>query len=142
MFALMIILYLLVLSLYKERDMLGCKDKSIISVITSTPKCDNENNQISTFIRDKRPDDFFKAYERIVYWRRSYILSFLIVCITYLTQGIPFNGNYSKMLISILCGTFFIYFSFNFYKYHLMSYMEEDIKKYYTCNKKDYNIGK
>lgn len=131
---LVILIYLSILALYKEREMLGCDDKSLINVLTSTPPCDNKNNQLSRIIRTEKPKDFFTVYNRVVIWRRSFLLSLLIIIVYHNVMNCPFDGI--KMFISILTGTFFIYFSFNFYKYHLYHYLEEDVKNTYNISLK------
>ena len=131
---LVIIIYLSILSLYKEREMLGCDDKSIINVITSTPPCNNKNNELAKMIRNERPLDFFSVYNRVVIWRRSFLLSLLIIVVYHNVMNCPFDGI--KMLVSILTGTFFIYFSFNFYKYHLYDYMDNEVRNNYTISLK------
>lgn len=131
---LVIIVYFAILALYKEREMLGCNDKSVIDVLTSNPDCDNSNNQLSRVIRTEKPKDFFTVYNRVVIWRKSFLLSLLIIIVYHNVMNCPFDGI--KMLISIITGTFFIYFSFNFYKYHLYYYMEEEVKKTYNISLK------
>ena len=131
---LVIIVYFTILALYKEREMLGCDDKNVIDVLTSNPPCNNSNNQLSRLIRNEKPKDFFTVYNRIVIWRRSFLLSLIIIVVYHNVMNFPFDGI--KMLISVLTGTFFIYFSFNFYKYHLDDYIEEEVKKSYNISLK------
>ena len=131
---LVILVYLSILALYKEREMLGCDDKSVIDVFTSNPPCNNSNNQLSRLIRTEKPKDFFTVYNRVVIWRRSFLLSLLIIIVYHNVMNCPFDGI--KMLISVLTGTFFIYFSYNFYKYHLYDYIEEEVKKTYNISLK------
>lgn len=121
----LLLIYFSILALYKERESLGCKDNSIIGFLTSTPPCDNYNNQYSRIIREQRPKNPFDIFDRIVIWRRSFILSLLIVLVYHFSMGYPFESM--KMLSSIIVGTFFIYFSFSFYKYHLDEYVYKDI---------------
>ena len=114
--------------------MLGCKDDSIFVFFSGTPACDNSNNQMSRLIREEKPNNFFDVYKRVVIWRRSFLLSLLIVLVYHKIMDCKYDGI--KMFVSIICGTFFIYFSFNFYQYHLYDYMEEDINSMYNTSLK------
>jgi hypothetical protein len=129
-----LIVYLFFLSIYKEREMLGCKDNNPLDFLSGTPACDNSNNQHSRHIRHTKPKNVFDVYKRVVIWRRSFILSFLIVLIYHLIMDCTFEGI--KMLTGIICGTFLIYFSFNFYQYHLDDYIEEEILNNYNITLK------
>jgi hypothetical protein len=129
-----IITYMAILCVYKEREMLGCKDDNLFVFLSGTPACDNSNNQMSRLIREERPKNFFDVYKRVVIWRRSFLLSLLIVLVYHNVMDCKYDGI--KMFVSIICGTFFIYFSFNFYQYHLYDYMEEDINSMYNTSLK------
>ena len=125
----LLIVYFTILALYKERESLGCKDNSIIGFFTSNPPCDNYNNQYSRMLREDNLNNPFDVFDRIVIWRRSFILALFIILVYHFSMGYPFDGM--KMLTSIIVGTFFIYFSFNFYKYHLDDYIYNEIKTSY-----------
>lgn len=86
----LLIVYFTIVSLYKERESLGCKDNSIIDFFTSNPLCDNYNNQYSRIIREQRPKNPFDVFNRIVIWRRSFILSLLIVLVYHFNMGVSF----------------------------------------------------
>lgn len=127
-------IYFVFLSLFKERESLGCKGDSILNFLSSNPPCDNYDNQYSRYIREERPRNPFKIFERIVIWRRSFLLSIIIVMMYHLLLEAEFNGV--KFMSGVIIGTFFIYFSFNFYIYHLDYYLYEEIMKNYTITPK------
>jgi hypothetical protein len=127
-------IYFVYLSLFKERQSLGCKDDNILKFLSSTPPCDNANNQYSRIIREERPQNPFDVFERIVLWRKSFLLSIIIVTIYHLLLEAEFNGV--KFMGGVIIGTFFIYFSFNFYKYHLDYHLYKEIMKNYTITPK------
>jgi len=129
-----IIIYMVFVALYKERQLLGCKGKNFFTFLFGSNLCDNKNNQISLILREEKPKDFFRVYDKIVTWRRSYLLSTGIILLYHYLNGCKFDGI--KMLVGILCGTFFIYFSFSFYDYHLNRYIEEDVKRIYDIKLK------
>ena len=129
-----IIVYMGIVALYKERQLLGCKGSNFFTFLSGSNLCDNKNNEISVILREEKPKDFFRVYDRIVIWRRSYLLSTLIVLVYHYLNECKFDAV--KMLAGILCGTFFIYFSFSFYDYHLNKYIEEDVKRIYDIKLK------
>ena len=129
-----IIIYMAIVALYKERQLLGCKGSNFFTFLTGSNLCDNANNQISVILREEKPEYFFRVYDKIVVWRRSYLLSTSIVLVYHYLNECKFDPV--KMLTGILCGTFFIYFSFSFYDYHLNKYIEEDIKRIYDIKLK------
>ncbi len=129
-----IIIYMGIVALYKERQLLGCNGKNFFTFLLGSNLCDNKNNEISLILREEKPKDFFRVYDRIVIWRRSYLLSTLIVLVYHYLNDCKFDSV--KMLTGILCGTFFIYFSFSFYDYHLNKYIEEDVKRIYDIKLK------
>jgi hypothetical protein len=113
----------------KERSMLGC------------PMLYGEcNNDIAKPLKNTMPsrsDDISSLFNKIikasswtrntVYWRRSYIISFMVI----IAYSWIFNSRFPTerelllgmfVLFSILC------FSFNFYQFHLNNVAEERIE--------------
>jgi hypothetical protein len=129
-----LVIYFTYLALFKERQSLGCKGDNLLYFLASDPPCDNADNQYSRIIREDKPQNPFDVFNRIVIWRRSFILSIIIVLIYHLIIGTSFDGI--KFLSGVIIGTFFIYFSFNFYRYHLDDYMYKEILKNYTITPK------
>jgi len=129
-----LVIYFVYLSLFKERQSLGCKGDSLLHFLSSEPPCDNANNQYSLIIREERPQNPFSVFNRLVIWRRSFILSTIIVTMYHLLLEVEFNGV--KFMGGIIVGTFFIYFSFNFYRYHLEDYLFNEIMKNYNITPK------
>ena len=127
-------IYFVFLSLFKERESLGCKGDSLLHFLSSNPPCDNSDNQYSRYIREERPRNPFDIFNRIVTWRKSFLLSIIVVMMYHLLLEAEFNGV--KFMSGVIIGTFFIYFSFNFYKYHLDYYLYEEIMKNYTIRPK------
>ena len=129
-----LVIYFTYLALFKERQSLGCKGDNLLHFLASDPPCDNADNQYSRIIREDKPQNPFDVFNRIVIWRRSFILSIIIVLIYHLIIGTSFDGI--KFLSGVIIGTFFIYFSFSFYDYHLNKYIEEDVKRIYDIKLK------
>ena len=129
-----LIIYFTYLSLFKERQSLGCKGDSLLHFLSSEPPCDNADNQYSRIIREDKPQNPFDVFNRIVIWRKSFILSVIIVLMYHQIIGTSFDGV--KFMSGVIVGTFFIYFSFNFYRYHLDDYMYKEILKNYTITPK------
>ena len=126
-----LLLYLFGLCIYKEREMMGCDVSSLSGYFFGTPSCDNTKNHISKLVPES--ENPFDPFHRVVLWRRCFVLSLLTVFIYHILMGVEFNGP--KFLAAVVCGTFFIYFSFAFYHFHLDSYVEKDISKFYTITK-------
>lgn len=103
-----ILLYFFVLAIFKEREMLGCQN-GFSAIFLNNPTCDNINTNVVN-----SPDPL----EEMVVWRRAYILAFAIIFIynCLLFQSLRVNIN---TFFGIMVATFFIYFSTNFYHYHL-----------------------
>lgn len=129
-----LIIYFTYLSLFKERQSLGCENDNFSNFLSSEPPCDNGDNQYSRIIREQKPTNPFIVFNRIVIWRRSFLLSLIIVCMYHLIIGTSFDGI--KFMSGVIIGTFFIYFSFNFYRYHLDDYLYKEIMKNYTITPK------
>jgi hypothetical protein len=130
----LIIIYFVYIAVYQERKLLGCKHKNAIDLFNLVSPCDEENNSYSSYIRQERPQNPFDVFERVVLWRKSFILSLVIILMYNAISGTSFDGI--KFLSGVIIGTFFIYFSFNFYKYHLDYYIYKEIMKSYTITPK------
>ena len=128
-------IYFVVLSVFKERESLGCKGDSLLHFLSSNPPCDNSDNQYSRYIREERPRNPFDIFNRIVTWRKSFLLSIIVVMMYHLLLEAEFNGV--KFMCGIIVGTFFICSSFNFYGYHLDYYIYKEIMKNYTITPKN-----
>jgi hypothetical protein len=126
------LIYFIYVAVYKERESLGCKNINPFNIIK--PPCDNADNQYSLVIREERPQNPFSVFNRIVIWRKSFLLSIIIVTIYHLLLEAEFNGV--KFMCGVIIGTFFIYFSFNFYRYHLEDYLFNEIMKNYNITPK------
>ncbi len=123
-----VLIYFIYVAVYKERESLGCKYINPFNIVN--PPCDNSDNQYSRVIREELPANPFDVFNRIVIWRRSFLLSIIIMTVYHLLLEAQFNGV--KFMCGVIIGTFFIYFSFNFYKYHLEDYLYDEIHKNYT----------
>ncbi len=129
-----ILIYFVYIALYQERKLLGCKHKTAVDLFNLVSPCDEENNSYSSYIRNEQPENPFDVFERVVLWRKSFILSLVIVLTYNGIVGTSFDGI--KFLSGVIIGTFFIYFSFNFYKYHLDYYIYKEIMKNYNITPK------
>jgi hypothetical protein len=127
-----VLIYFIYVAVYKERQSLGCEDTNPFNILN--PPCDNADNQYSRIIRKEIPQNPFSVFNRIVLWRKSFLLSIIIVTMYHLLIEAQFNGV--KFMSGVIVGTFFIYFSFNFYKYHLDDYLHDEIMKNYTITPK------
>lgn len=133
-FVIILSIYFTYLAVFKERQSLGCKGDGIIAFLTSNPPCDNADNEYSRIIREEKPQNPFNIINRIVIWRKSFLLSIIIIFIYQVISKADFDGV--KFLSGVIIGTFFIYFSFNFYRYHLDYYIYKEIMKNYTITPK------
>jgi hypothetical protein len=129
-----IIIYFIYISVYQERKLLGCKHETAVDLFNLVSPCDEENNSYSSYIRNERPQNPFDVFERVVLWRKSFLLSVTTILMYNTIVGAPFDGI--KFLSGVIIGTFFIYFSFNFYKYHLDYYIYKEITKQYNITPK------
>ena len=127
-----ILFYFIYVAIYKERQSLGCDYINPFNFLN--PPCNNADNQYSRIIREDKPQNPFEVFNRIVIWRKSIILSVIIVLIYHLIVKVDFDGV--KFMSGVIIGTFFIYFSFNFYRYHLEEYLYKEIMKNYTITPK------
>ncbi len=129
-----VLIYFVYVAVYQERKLLGCKHKTAVDLFNLVSPCDEENNSYSSYIRNERPQNPFDVFERVVLWRKSFLLSIIIILMYNSIVGASFDGI--KILSGVIIGTFFIYFSFNFYKYHLDYYIYNEIMKNYNITPK------
>ena len=73
-----LICYFLYVAISQERRLFGC-NQNPFDIITP---CKENDNTYSSYIRSQRPQNPFTVFEKVVYWRRSFILA-LIIIITY-----------------------------------------------------------
>ena len=127
----LIIFLFVIYALYKERQFLGCK------TIPDGSDCDNPNGKAVKGSEPLSSDDsqtllnkidFASKYtDREVVWRRSVIFSFIaIVMYAYLIYA-AFPSAY-HLFCGILIMAAVMYFSFNFYKYHMSDYIKNNIQ--------------
>jgi len=134
MIIIIVLIYFVYVAVYQERKLLGCKHKTAVDLFNLVSPCDEENNSYSSYIRNERPQNPFDVFERVVLWRKSFLLSIIIILMYNSIVGASFDGI--KILSGVIIGTFFIYFSFNFYKYHLDYYIYNEIMKNYNITPK------
>ena len=130
MIIIIVLIYFVYVAVYQERKLLGCKHKTSVDLFNLVSPCDEENNSYSSYIRNELPQNPFDVFERVVLWRKSFLLSITIILMYNSIVGASFDGI--KFLSGVIIGTFFIYFSFNFYKYHLDYYIYNEIMKNYN----------
>lgn len=128
-------IYLLVVvalfyTLFKERQSLGCPD------IPNGDDCDNANCKAVRGTKPYPQDPTPIIYEKMrkaadfadqwVVWRFSFILATVSVIAIYffLYQRLP---DERELLISIFVIATVVYFTFNFYKFHLINYARDNI---------------
>ena len=131
--ALIIVIFIVLISIYKESQMLGCNN-NLFKILTFDTNCKVENNHIIKYLHEHKPIDPLLSFDRVVFWRRSFIIAFSVYLIYYLIYDFKFDSV--KMLIVLLSSTFVIYFSLNFYQFHLNYYIENEIRKMYEIKLK------
>jgi len=123
---------LLVYCVYKERQALGCSD---------TPDgkdCDNANGKAVKGTDPHRKDSDTVIYSKIreaadfadkwVTWRLSVMLGAVCTVVMYffLYYRLP---DEKELAISLFVITTLVYFTLNFYKFHLINYARNNINK-------------
>lgn len=121
---------LVLFALYKERQALGCPD------IPSGVDCDNANGKAVKgtlplpsdsndviFQKIKKAADFS---DRWVMWRIGFILSLPCVLLTYffLHKRLP---DEKELTVGMFVIAALFYFTLNFYKFHLINYVRNNI---------------
>ena len=127
-----IIAILLIYAILKEREALGCP---------SLPDIGDCNNEIGRAVYGTKPSssdnnetlyskiDRAAAYNnRFVFWRVAFIISFIGAFIVWfiLFRRIP---NQVELVVIMLVFSSIIYFTNNFYKFHLSDYIKRNISK-------------
>ncbi len=92
----------------KEREMLGCQN-SVKAIIFNSPPCDNQTS----------PATQSQSITRIVHWRRAFILSSIFIVPFCLFNELSFVITCTGLLLQ----TSLLYFSYNFYDYHVYNYL-------------------
>jgi hypothetical protein len=122
---------LLLYVLYKERQALGCK------TIPDGSDCDNANGKAVKGTEPHPRDTIEKLYSKIekaskfmdrwVMWRMALLLSFVCIMLIYffLYQRIPTE---EELVVGMFIITSLLYFTMNFYKFHLVHHIEKNIK--------------
>lgn len=126
----LVIALVFVYALYKEREALGCP------TIPNGEDCDNANGKA---VRGTKPlptdptpvifDKIRKAADfadRWVVWRISFLISLPSVLLIYffLYQRFP---DEHETLMGLFIISAIVYFALNFYKFHLINYVKDNI---------------
>ena len=116
--------------LYKERQALGCP------TVPNGQDCDNANGKAIKGTNPLPSDPTSVIFEKIrkaadfadrwVVWRLSYILALPTILLIYffLYQRIP---KEHELVISLFVITTVVYFTLNFYKFHLIDHAKNNI---------------
>jgi hypothetical protein len=123
---------ILIYAIYKERQALGCP------TFPDGRDCDNANGKALTGTEPFPHDSPYELeakirkasafMERWVVWRFSVILSFCSVMISmfFIHQRIPTE---TELAIGMFVSSTLIYFTMNFYRFHMGRYVEENVNK-------------
>lgn len=138
-----IILLLVVFCIYKERQALGCKD------IPDGSDCKNNLGKAVIGTKSNFSDSDKKIFENIIFaseyanrdvvWRRAFLISCVsaIVIIWILYQRLPSEIEFTVIIIVI---TILMYSSSNFYKFHLIDHIQNNITESVNILKSRYKI--
>jgi hypothetical protein len=130
MYIYIVIIIIILFAIYKERQALGCPN------IPDGTDCDNANGKAVKGTKPSNNDSNNVIYEKIILgskvsermvtWRLSLLLSFFCVFIMYffMYQRIPLE---KELAIGMFVITAIVYFTLNFYKFHLYDYVENNI---------------
>jgi hypothetical protein len=136
MYIYFLIAVIFVYALYKERQALGCR------TIPNGVDCDNRNGKVvkgttpslndSTEVLLAKLEKIAHAHEEFVAWRISFMLAVVATLLVFYVcfQRLP---SEVETMCSVLAIFSIIYFSFNFYNYHVWRYISqntEDIADY------------
>lgn len=132
MWGYLIIIIAFIYALYKERQALGCSD------ILDGRDCDNANGKAIRGSDPSSNDPTNVIYDKIslaadfadrwVVWRLAFILSVFCVLFIFffIYQRLP---KEHEALIGIFVISAAVYFTLNFYKFHLINYAKNNINK-------------
>jgi hypothetical protein len=120
-------------ALYKERQALGCPN------IPDGRDCDNSNGKAvkgteplptdSTNIVAQKMKKAADFGDRWVMWRLSFLLSVpCIFLITYMLKG-TYVPEPKELVVGSFVITALVYFTLNFYKFHLINHIRNNIDK-------------
>lgn len=126
------IVLVLVYAIYKERQALGCK------CIPDGSDCDNVNGKAVAGTEPGETDTEDMLHHRIrkaskfmdrwVIWRMALIISFICTLLISIMVSNQFPDT-KTLIISMFVITCMVYASLNFYKFHLISHIEQNIDK-------------
>lgn len=132
MWVYIILVVVLLYALYKEHQALGC------DAVITCQDCDNQNGKAVIGTKPSILDSTEEIYakidkaasytDRFVTWRICYIVGFLaaIIIAFILYQTLPTE---LELLIILLTVGILLYFTFNFYNFHLVKHIEKNIKE-------------
>jgi hypothetical protein len=125
-----LIVFFLCFVIYKERQALGCPN------IPDGTDCDNENGKAvkgtKPYITDTNEDIYDKIkkaskfMDRWVIWRLSILIGLISILflIFFLYQRLP---DIKELIIGMFVISYVVYFTINFYKFHLIDYIKNNI---------------
>jgi predicted membrane channel-forming protein YqfA (hemolysin III family) len=130
MYVYLAVIILLVFALWKERQALGCPEGLTLA------DCNNSEGKAVRGTRSSPLDPTPVVVEKIkeasnfadrwVMWRIGFLLSFPCVILGYffLHHDVP---DERTLVVCMFVITALVYFTFNFYKFHLINYAKKNI---------------
>lgn len=125
-----LVCFVLIYIVLKERAMLGCK--GLIE------DCDNYSGKPFINTKPLETDSTAELFEKlsktsaytkqVVYWRRAYLLAFIIVLVVFWITYIRWPSE-RELVVGMFIVFAVIYFSFNFYQFHLNAIAENRIEE-------------
>jgi RsiW-degrading membrane proteinase PrsW (M82 family) len=117
-------------ALYKERQALGCRD------IPDGSDCNNAEGKAIKGTKPLSTDSTSVVYQKIrkaadfsdrwVMWRIGILISF--VCIIFITFFLRNSfPDPKELMVGMFVITAIVYFTMNFYKFHLINYARDNI---------------
>lgn len=127
-----IMVILLIYALYKENQALGCES------LFSCKDCDNQNGKAVANTKSDETDTTEEIYakinkaatftDRFVTWRIGYIVGFAAALLIIFLIYQSFPTELELLVITLIVGVL-IYFTFNFYNFHLIKCIEKNIRE-------------
>jgi hypothetical protein len=126
-----VIFSILIYCILKERDEMGCKQEFTIS-----QHCNDMNNKFvhptiynehdsQLVIRDKIRKTW-DYNDDAAFWRKSYILSFGLTCLSYLICGVNDVNSEQNFGIMMITSTAILYFYHNFMNNHVYRQLKKN----------------
>lgn len=116
------ILAIFAYAFYKEGQSLGCA--SGFGVLTRV--CDNANSPIIKRIKNIESAAF--ELETMVFWRRSFIFAAVMAaCAAFVYATVPSRAH--AFVMTAILFVAILYFSHNFYNYHLYRHISNALRK-------------